>query len=101
MRKVDQLKMMPGNILILPEEMGHGDMVAGIMPQRENTDQAIGRVIVSGGSDLAPGNVVVYKRVVAQDIRLLDDDGIENLYKIIHVDDVTGLFENNENEGRA
>lgn len=100
MRNVADLVMVAGNILVIPDDGGGADTLAGIVVQREHNDQAIGKVVVSSIADFIPGQLLVYKRVIAQDIRLLDDDGRENLYKIIHVDDVTAIF-NDGTTGRA
>ena len=93
MRKASKLIMAAGQLLCLPEDQGQGD--GGMIVQRENSDQAIARVVAhcENQKKYIVDTIVVYKRVVAQDIRMVDDEGSEQLYKILNEEDVVGYFE--------
>ncbi len=117
MRKLSSIQMMHGLLLLASDDNDSHDASAGIAIQNEKLDQAIG-IVVKGGVNIdAPymagcstlpvvqiiraGQAVIYRRVVAQAIHLTDEDGREKEYKIVHEDDVTAYFEEDEDQGRA
>ena len=102
MHRLSDIKMMAGSLLVEPSQAGSGDGASGIIFQTlENRDNSIGKVVVSPVSEkeYLVGTEVVYRRVTAVDIRLYDENEVEQTYKIVNVEDVIAIFEKNDQGG--
>lgn len=96
MRKVSNANVKPGFVLLKPIQDGYGDGASGLVYQTvANMEGSVGVVIGTRGmpDEYKPGDEVVYRRVVAIDIRLYDEHDVENTYKIVQIEDIITTFD--------
>lgn len=109
MYKLSDYRLIPKYLLVLPQFDDHSGSVLQV--SSVNKELSIGQVIkhnsgkavdmflgLMGGdySPTAKGGFISYKRAASQSIKLVDENGDETEYKVVHEDDITGWFTSSE-----
>jgi len=113
MHKLSDYNLVPKHLLVLPQFDDHSGSVLQV--SSVNKELSIGQVVKHNSGrfilyfyphaadhsvpHVVPDDKVFnisYKRAASQSIKLVDENGDETEYKVVHEDDITGWFTSSE-----
>ncbi len=90
MQKVENLDIRAGRLLVIPHKKDRLDV---LVVQESGKSVSIATVVkAADGVPVHPGDEVVYDRLHATEIMLLDENGDEQEYRFLLDRDIAGVF---------